>query len=62
MDEYIFSFTDPNLFKYPFAYLCEVEDMDLSEEEMAGLREYLLRGGFLLVDDFRGSLGGYKTS
>ena len=51
-NEYIFSFTDPNLFKYPLAYLCEVGYMDLSQEEIAGMREYLLRGGFLLVDDF----------
>jgi hypothetical protein len=53
-DEYIFSFADPNLFKYPFAYTCEVGHMMLSDEEVAGLREYVLRGGFLLVDDFRG--------
>lgn len=52
-DEFIFSFADPNLFKYPFAYTCEVGYMGLTDEEVAGLREYLLRGGFLLVDDFR---------
>jgi hypothetical protein len=51
--EYIFSFTDPNLFKYPFAYLCEVGFMDLEDEEIQGMREYLLRGGFLMIDDFR---------
>ncbi|HXG66355.1 MAG TPA: DUF4159 domain-containing protein [Blastocatellia bacterium] len=54
MDEYIFSFEDPNLFKYPFAYMCEPGYMRLSEGEIKGMREYLLRGGFLLVDDFRG--------
>jgi hypothetical protein len=54
MDEYIFSFRDPNLFKYPFAYLCEIGQMDLSDDEINGMREYLLRGGFLLVDDFDG--------
>jgi hypothetical protein len=53
-DEYIFSFADPNLMKYPFAYMCEVGTMQLSDEEIAGMREYLLRGGFLLVDDFGG--------
>jgi uncharacterized protein DUF4159 len=52
-DEYIFSFADPNLMKYPFAYMCEVGYMQLSDEEITGMREYLLRGGFLLVDDFR---------
>jgi hypothetical protein len=52
-NEFIFSFDDPNLFKYPFAYLCEVGYMQLTDAEIAGMREYLLRGGFLLVDDFR---------
>ncbi|MEK6409767.1 MAG: DUF4159 domain-containing protein [Acidobacteriota bacterium] len=54
-DEYIFSFDDPNLMKYPFAYMCEVGVMQLTDAEIQGMREYLLRGGFLLVDDFRGS-------
>jgi hypothetical protein len=54
-DEYIFAFDDPNLMKYPFAYMCEVGYMQLTDAEIAGMREYLLRGGFLLVDDFRGS-------
>lgn len=54
-DEYIFAFDDPNFFKYPFAYLCEVGHMELTDSEIAGMREYLLRGGFLLVDDFRGA-------
>jgi|SRR5215471_5485829 len=53
-NEYIFSFADPNLMKYPFAYMCEVGYMQLTDQEIAGMREYLLRGGFLLVDDFRG--------
>ncbi len=54
-NEYIFSFADPNLMKYPFAYMCEVGYMQLNDEEIKGMREYLLRGGFLLIDDFRGS-------
>jgi hypothetical protein len=53
VDEPIFTFDDPQLFKYPFAYLCEVGCMNLDPKEIEGLREYLLRGGFLLVDDFR---------
>jgi hypothetical protein len=52
-NEWIFSFADPNLMKYPFAYMCEVGYMQLTDEEIAGMREYLLRGGFILVDDFR---------
>ncbi|RMG54004.1 MAG: DUF4159 domain-containing protein [Acidobacteria bacterium] len=53
-DEVILTFDDPHLFEYPFAYLCEVGFMQLSDAEIKGLREYLLRGGFLIVDDFRG--------
>jgi hypothetical protein len=53
INEPIFSFDNPELFKYPFVYLCEVGWMNLSDKEIAGMREYLLRGGFILVDDFR---------
>jgi len=44
----------PDLFKYPFAYLCEPGYLELSKKDAANLREYLDRGGFLMVDDFRG--------
>src|SRR5258708_4129818 len=51
----IYAFGEPGLYKYPLAYLCEVGYMwNLSDEEIRGMREYCLRGGFLLVDDFRG--------
>jgi len=53
--EPIFRFDDPDVFKYPFVYLCEVGHMTLTDEEVAGMREYCLRGGFVLVDDFRQS-------
>lgn len=49
------SVTDPELFSYPFLYAVEVGSMRLSQKEAAHLREYLLRGGFLVVDDFHGS-------
>ena len=45
---------EPELLKYPFAYMLEVGGMMLTQPEQDGLREYLLRGGFLLVDDFWG--------
>lgn len=43
--------TDPDLFKYPFIYMLEIGSLQFSEEEQAALCSYLLRGGFLLVDD-----------
>ena len=46
---------DPELFEYPFIYAVEVGYMDLSGKKASFLREYLLRGGFLVVDDFHGN-------
>ncbi len=45
---------DPALRHYPFIYMIEVGAIMLSPAEVTGLREYLLRGGFLMVDDFWG--------
>jgi hypothetical protein len=50
----IMALDDPELMKYPFAYLCEVGFWIPNQAEAAGLRNYLLKGGFLLVDDFGG--------
>jgi len=44
---------DPALFKYPVAYMTEPGFWTMSDKEAAGLRAYLLKGGFLIVDDFR---------
>ena len=41
------------LFKYPFAYMCEPGYLELLPDDVKNLREYLDRGGFILVDDFR---------
>lgn len=45
---------DPELFKYPVAYIVEVGYWSPGEEEVRSLRAYLEKGGFLIVDDFRG--------
>jgi hypothetical protein len=45
----------PDLFKYPYIYAVEPGYMELNDAEAARLREYLLRGGFLHVDDFHGT-------
>jgi hypothetical protein len=46
---------DPEIFEYPFLYGVEVGRWYLSDEEALNMREYLLRGGFLMVDDFHGN-------
>ena len=46
---------DPNVRRFPFLYALEVGDMYMSEAEAQGLRDYLLAGGFLMIDDFWGT-------
>ncbi len=43
---------DPRLFDYPFLFMTNMGGISLSEEERQALRRYLLRGGFLMADDF----------
>ncbi len=48
---------DERIFDYPFLYMLEVGQAGgivMSPAEMENMREYLLRGGFLLIDDFWG--------
>jgi Domain of unknown function (DUF4159) len=45
---------DPRLFDYPWLFAQQVGRWYLSDAEALGLREYLLRGGFLVADDFHG--------
>lgn len=49
------SIMDEDLFDYPLLYAVEPGEWQFTKEEAARLRDYLLRGGFLLVDDFHGS-------
>ena len=52
---------DPALFRYPLAYIIEVDWWAMTDREAAALRAYLQKGGFVIVDDFkprRGRFGG----
>jgi hypothetical protein len=46
--------TDEELFKCPFIMMTEVGSIFLYPEEAEALKNYLLKGGFLWVDDFWG--------
>lgn len=48
----IFTFDDPELLRFPVAYLSEPGYWLPSDGEAEGLRTYLAKGGFLIVDDF----------
>lgn len=53
----VLRFDSDEIFDYPFLYALEMGrngGLSLSPAELDNLREYLLRGGFLLIDDFWG--------
>jgi len=50
----ILALDDPKLFKYPVAYLSEPGGWYPTEPEALGMRNYLLKGGFVIFDDFDG--------
>jgi len=54
-DSNVLVLNDIKLFEYPWIYIVEVGFWSLSKSERDNLREYLLRGGFLMVDDFHGT-------
>ncbi len=53
--EHPIRFDDPDILRYPFVYALEVGYMELTPAEVDGLRNYLLHGGFLVIDDFWGT-------
>jgi len=48
----IHTLDDPEMLRYPVAYLSEPGYWHVNEREAAGLRTWLAKGGFLIVDDF----------
>ena len=50
----ILALDDPELMKYPVAYLSEPGGWFPNEKETLGLRSYLMKGGFVIIDDFDG--------
>jgi hypothetical protein len=52
--EQVVDLNDDDIYNWPFLYAVEVGHWDLSDSDCKKLRDYLLRGGFLMVDDFHG--------
>jgi uncharacterized protein DUF4159 len=55
-NHYVVRLTDDELFQCPFSMASDVGTIGLTQEEADRLRLYLLKGGFLWVDDFWGTL------
>src|SRR5262245_57204725 len=45
----------PEVFDYPFAVVSEPGEMALTDHEVENLRQFIDRGGFVLMDDFDGA-------
>jgi Domain of unknown function (DUF4159) len=45
---------DDKIWQYPWLYIVEPSNLNLSDKQAATLREHLLRGGTLTLDDFHG--------
>ena len=54
-NHFVTRLTDPWLYRCPFVLGSDVGTMSLRDDEVTALRDYLLKGGFLWVDDFWGS-------
>ena len=49
----VLALDDPELCKYPVAYMFEAAFLTMTDREAVAFREYLQKGGFVIFDDFR---------
>ena len=49
---HVFDVGDPELHKYPIAYLSHPDSWMMDDKETKNIREYMLKGGFIIFDDF----------
>ncbi len=57
----ILDLDDPRIMEYPVLYVSEPGYWDCTAGEIDNLREYLLRGGFVIFDDFRDAPGEWDN-
>ena len=53
--EQVVNLSSDDIFNYPWVYAVQVQTWSFTDDQAKRLREYLLKGGFLMVDDFHGS-------
>ena len=49
----VVDFGDSTLMRYPIAYFSEPGYWQPTEEDVKNIHDYLLKGGFMIIDDFR---------
>jgi Domain of unknown function (DUF4159) len=52
--EQVVDLNSDDIFNYPWVYAVQVQAWTFTDEQAKRMREYLLKGGFLMVDDFHG--------
>lgn len=57
----ILDLDDPAIMNYPLLYVSEPGYWNATDREVENLREYLLRGGFVIFDDFRDQRGEWQN-
>ena len=53
-DPIVLTLDDPRLFTYPWIYFVEPGNLKIIDSDVPILREFLLRGGTAMFDDFHG--------
>lgn len=53
--EQVVNLDNNDVYNYPFLYAVQVQSWTFTPAQAAKLRDYLLKGGFLVVDDFHGT-------
>ena len=53
--EQVVNLDSDDIYNYPWVYAVQVQTWTFSDAQAKRMREYLLKGGFLMVDDFHGS-------
>jgi hypothetical protein len=48
----VFDLDDPEIFRHPIIYISEPGFWAMTDKEGVSLRQYLLKGGFVILDDF----------
>jgi hypothetical protein len=57
----ILSLDQPDIFRHPVIYMAEPGYWFTTDEEAAAFRAYLLKGGFIIFDDFSEQRGGWAA-
>lgn len=61
-NHWVVTASDPALFRCPYVMAADVGTLHWSDAEVEGMRAYLLKGGFLWVDDFWGTAAWQQWS